>query len=91
MVHSPVYKKIKKLEHAKGVSWIHQNGIDVNLGGYDDQRCSFNNRLTSVMELQDKSDDDIRILVVSGAKGDGDSFQAGQCDEEATPSSKTST
>ena len=42
----------------------------MNLGGYGDQRRSVNNRLTSVVELLEESDDDdIGIHVVSGFKG----------------------
>jgi len=66
---SGLQKKINKLEHAKGASWIKRNGIDVNLGGYGDQRRSANNRLTSVIELHEESDDDISIQAVSGSKG----------------------
>ena len=63
-------KQINKLEHAKGASWIKRNGIDVNLGGYGDKRRTVNNRLTSVVELLEESDDDdISIHAVSGSKG----------------------
>ena len=42
---SGLHNKMKSLEHAKGPSWVRQNGIDINLGGSGDQRCSINNKL----------------------------------------------
>jgi hypothetical protein len=41
----------------------------VNLGGSGDQRRSTNIRLTSIVELQEESDNDISIKTVSRAKG----------------------
>jgi hypothetical protein len=66
---SGLRKKMMSLEHEKGPIWIRQNGIDVNLGGSGDQRRSINNRLTSIIELQEESDDVISIEAISGAKG----------------------
>jgi hypothetical protein len=63
---------MKSLEHAKGPSWVRQNGIDMNLGGYGDQRRSINNRLTFIEEIHKSSDND-SIKVVCGAKGVGGS------------------
>ena len=66
---SGLHDKMMSLEHKKGPSWIRRDGTDVNLGGSGDQRRSSNNRLTSIVELQEESDDDISIKAVSGAKG----------------------
>jgi hypothetical protein len=63
---------MKSLEHAKCPSWVRQNGIDVNLGGSGDHRCSINNRLTFIEEIHKSSDYD-SIKVVCEAKGVGGS------------------
>jgi hypothetical protein len=47
---SGLHNNMKSLEHAKGPSWICQNGNDMNLGGSGDQKHS--------VEIQESSDND---------------------------------